>query len=69
MNKLDFGDIALGKSDEKILKISNNNPVPITFEDIVKDEIDEINIDLVEVIDRLGRKVEPVWNKESLIPH
>ena len=54
MEMLDFGEVALSKSKEKVLKISNNNPVPITFEDVVKNQTDEIDINLIKIVDRQG---------------
>jgi LEA14-like dessication related protein len=52
INNLDFGDIAISKKKDMVLKIANPNPIPITFEDVVKGQLDEVGIDLVKILNR-----------------
>ena len=68
LTDLRFGDIVQGLSREKLLKIANPNPIAISLEHAIKSEQDDVTIELVEVRDRRGNKVDPIWRSDSLIP-
>lgn len=63
-----FGDVAAGLPKEKLLKIANPNPISVNLEHAIKSEQDDVSIELIEVRDRHGHIVQPVWHEDSLIP-
>ena len=63
-----FGDVAAGLPRDRLLKIANPNPISISLDHAIKSDQDDVMIELVEVRDRRGERVEPIWREDSLIP-
>jgi hypothetical protein len=65
---LEYGVVGAGQERSRILKVWNPNSVAISLDQAIKSQLDDVSIELLEVVDRRGRTVQPIWRPDSLIP-
>lgn len=50
------------------LIITNTNPVPVTIEQALKAQMDDLSIELIKATDKFGNVSTPKWKVDSVIP-
>ena len=71
--ELDFGYVSLTQPKSATLVISNSNSVSVTWKRVKQSKllsaIKFFQIELVRVVDKSGKVVEPHWGTDAKIPH
>jgi len=62
---LEFGDVEINKVKTRTLRVTNINPVSIMIDQVTKEELDDLSVELVEVTDFQGKSVTPTWQHQS----
>ena len=66
--RLEYGVVGAGQERSRILKVWNPNSVAISLDQAINSQLDDVSIELLEVVDRRGKPVQPMWRPDSLIP-
>jgi len=52
---MNFGNIYLGSSKNKVLRITNVNPIPISIDTVQKNTFDDLTISILKIINLHGK--------------
>lgn len=61
--ELNFGDVAEGALKSKVLRITNINAIPINIKEFIKNQVDDVSIDLIKVVDSKLVKTQATWKE------